>query len=131
MILREKTIERPKEAITKVKTGKLDMKDVFIIFVGLRLFNKSFVAIIEIGYVIAYPISMYLYYLQVMFLPKKYSSGHSIILKDKTTYIQSFLQRSKNMKFDAIEQRKQQEQKAKKSPQRISSIDKSLSCCRN
>lgn len=32
MILREKTIERPKEAITKVKTGKLDMKDVFIIF---------------------------------------------------------------------------------------------------
>ena len=27
-----KTIERPKEAITKVKTGKLDMKDVFIIF---------------------------------------------------------------------------------------------------
>ena len=26
-----KTIERPKEAITKVKTGKLDMKDVFII----------------------------------------------------------------------------------------------------
>ena len=31
MILREKTIERPKEAITKVKTGKLDMKDVFII----------------------------------------------------------------------------------------------------
>ena len=35
------------------------------------------------------------------------------------------------MKFDAIEQRKQQEQKAKKSPQRISSIDKSLSCCRN
>ena len=56
MILREKTIERPKEAITKVKTGKLDMKDVFIIFAaGLRLFNKSFCrTIIEIGYVIAY-----------------------------------------------------------------------------
>ena len=79
-----KTIERPKEAITKVKTGKLDMKDVFIIFAawGFGYLTKVFVApIIEIGYVIAYPISMYLYYLQVMFLPKKYSSGHSIIFK--------------------------------------------------
>ena len=79
-----KTIERPKEAITKVKTGKLDMKDVFIIFAawGFGYLTKVFVEpIIEIGYVIAYPISMYLYYLQVMFLPKKYSSGHSIIFK--------------------------------------------------
>ena len=69
-----KTIERPKEAITKVKTGKLDMKDVFIIFAawGFGYLTKVFVEpIIEIGYVIAYPISMYLYYLQVMFLPKK------------------------------------------------------------
>ena len=52
MILREKTIERPKEAITKVKTGKLDMKDVFIIFAawGFGYLTKVFVApIIEIG----------------------------------------------------------------------------------
>ena len=79
-----KTIERPKEAITKVKTGKLDMKDVFIIFAawGFGYLTKVLShPIIEIGYVIAYPISMYLYYLQVMFLPKKYSSGHSIIFK--------------------------------------------------
>ncbi|EKR9258156.1 hypothetical protein P9693_002692, partial [Enterococcus faecalis] len=41
-----KTIERPKEAITKVKTGKLDMKDVFIIFAawGFGYLTKIFVA---------------------------------------------------------------------------------------
>lgn len=80
-----KTIERPKEAITKVKTGKLDMKDVFIIFAawGFGYLTKIFVApIIEIGYVIAYPISMYLL-LSPSNVPakKKYSSGHSIIFK--------------------------------------------------
>lgn len=69
-----KTIERPKEAITKVKTGKLDMKDVFIIFAawGFGYLTKVFVApIIEIGYVIAYLFLCIFYYLQVMFLPKK------------------------------------------------------------
>ena len=84
-----KTIERPKEAITKVKTGKLDMKDVFIIFAawGFGYLTKVFVEpIIEIGYVIAYPISMYLYYLQVMFLPKNIQVVIQLFLKDKTTY---------------------------------------------
>ena len=81
-----KTIERPKEAITKVKTGKLDMKDVFIIFAawGFGYLTKVFVApIIEIGYVIAYPISMYLL-LSPSNVPAK--KNIKLFLKDKTTY---------------------------------------------
>ncbi|EKQ3607624.1 hypothetical protein HRF14_10815 [Enterococcus faecalis] len=85
-----KTIERPKEAITKVKTGKLDMKDVFIIFAvwGFGYLTKVFVApIIEIGYVIAYPISMYLL-LSPSNVPAKKNIQVVIqlFLKDKTTY---------------------------------------------
>ena len=85
-----KTIERPKEAITKVKTGKLDMKDVFIIFAawGFGYLTKVLVApIIEIGYVIAYPISMYLL-LSPSNVPAKKNIQVVIqlFLKDKTTY---------------------------------------------
>ena len=80
-----KTIERPKEAITKVKTGKL-----FIIFAawGFGYLTKVFVApIIEIGYVIAYPISMYLL-LSPSNVPAKKNIQVVIqlFLKDKTTY---------------------------------------------
>lgn len=55
-------VERPKEAITRIKTGKMDMKDMFIIFAtwGFGYITKGLVApVIEIGYVFAYPVSMY------------------------------------------------------------------------
>jgi len=85
-----KTIERPKEAITKIKTGRMDMKDIFIIFVawGFGYLTKFFVApIVEIGYVFAYPISFYLL-LSPSTVPGKKNIQVIIqlFLKDRATY---------------------------------------------
>lgn len=58
-----KEIARPKEAITPIKQGKLDMKDVFVILgsTAIGYFSKSFVPeILEIGYIASYPIILYL-----------------------------------------------------------------------
>ena len=84
-----KTIERPKEAITKVKTGKLDMKDVFIIFAawGFGYLTKVFVVFNHRNRVCDSIPYFYVSLLSPSNVPaKKYSSGHSIILKDKTIY---------------------------------------------
>lgn len=58
-----KEVARPKEAVTQIKQGKLDMKDIFVILgsTAIGYFSKNFVPeILEIAYIVTYPIILYL-----------------------------------------------------------------------
>lgn len=58
-----KEVARPKEAVTQIKQGKLDMKDIFVILGSTTIgyFSKNFVPeILEIAYIVTYPIILYL-----------------------------------------------------------------------
>lgn len=85
-----KEVARPKEAITNIKQGKFDMKDVLIIiasvFVGI-ISQYLVPEILVILYVLAYPLTLY-----ILFSPsdipnkKNYQVAIQVLLKDRKVY---------------------------------------------
>lgn len=83
-------IARPKEAIVKIKQGKFDMLDVFIILgsAGIGLVTKHFVPmLLQIPYIGFYPLAFYLL-LSPSDVPNKknYQVALQLLLKDRKVY---------------------------------------------
>lgn len=85
-----KEVARPKEAITNVKQGKFDMKDVLMIVASpfLGILSQNFIPeILRIPYVIAFPVSLYLLFSPSGIHAKKnYQVALQVLLKDRKIY---------------------------------------------
>ncbi|EOI51498.1 hypothetical protein [Enterococcus gilvus] len=83
-------VARPKEAVTEIKQGKLDLADVLIIMGSAIVgFLTKFLVpeILEVVYVLAYPISLY-FLLSPSDVPNKktYQVVIQLFFKDNRTY---------------------------------------------
>ncbi|EOH86320.1 hypothetical protein [Enterococcus pallens] len=85
-----KEVSRPKEAVTNIKQGKFDFKDVLLI-VGSPLIGiiSSYLvpSILEIPYILAYPAILYLLLSPSDIHGKKnYQVAIQVLLKDRKIY---------------------------------------------
>lgn len=85
-----KEVARPKEAITDIKQGKFDMKDVLMIIASpfLGILSQNFITeFLRIPYVMAFPITLYLLFLPSGIHAKKnYQVALQVLLKDRKIY---------------------------------------------
>lgn len=85
-----KSVARPKEAITNIKQGKFDFKDVLFIvgspFIGM-ISQYLVPELIKIPYILAYPVTLYLLLSPSDIHGKKnYQVAIQVLLKDRKNY---------------------------------------------
>jgi hypothetical protein len=85
-----KEVARPKEALTNIKHGKFDMKDVLMIMASsiLGFLSQIFIPeVLRVPYIMSFPITLYLLFSPSGIHAKKnYQVALQVLLKDRKIY---------------------------------------------